>query len=237
MAKNALSNSIKRIHRESVPSSIINLIIDSLISKKLKPGDQLPTELDLAQQLGVGRNSVREAINTLSYIGVVNIKRGIGTFISESMPASVVNPLVLDLIFEQKTSIEIIELRLLIETAVAEMVIQKANDEDIQKLDEANERLRIAATGEITGSQDLRDLDINFHETLLQLTNNRPLQKIGKAIYTLFLASIEKTVEQDPLRAVKNHQLIIDAVKKRDPVLLRKHMKESLSLWMDYLKS
>jgi DNA-binding FadR family transcriptional regulator len=237
MAKNALTASIRPIHRESVPSSIINLIIDLLISKKLKPGDQLPTELDLAQQLGVGRNSVREAINTLSYIGVVNIKRGIGTFISESMPASVVNPLVLDLIFEQKTSIEIIELRLLIETAVAEMVIQKASDEDIQKLDAANERLRIAATGEIPGSQDLRDLDINFHETLLQLTNNRPLQKIGKAIYTLFLASIEKTVEQDPLRAVKNHRLIIDAVKKRDPVLLRKHMKESLSLWMDYLKS
>ena len=237
MAKNTLSASIKRINRESVPSSIINLIIDLLISKKLKPGDQLPTELELAQQLGVGRNSVREAINTLSYLGVVKIKRGIGTFISESMQASVVNPLVLDLIFEQKTSKEIIELRLLIETAVAEMVIQKASDEDIQRLDEVNDRLRIAARGDIPRSQNLRDLDIEFHETLLQLTNNRPLQKIGKVIYTLFLASIEKTVEQDPLRAVTNHQLIIDAVKKRDPVLLREHMKESLSLWMAYLNS
>ena len=235
MAINNFSSSIKRIQRESVPSSIINLIIDLLISKKLKPGDQLPTELELTQQLGVGRNSVREAINTLSYLGVVNIKRGIGTFISESMQASVVNPLVLDLIFEQKTTKEIIELRLLIETAVAEMVIQKASDEDIQQLETANSRLQRAATARHPRPQELRDLDIDFHETLLKLTDNRPLQKIGKVIYALFLASIEKTVEQDPLRAVKNHQLIIDAVKKRDPALLRKHMRESLSLWMDYL--
>lgn len=236
MPKTIISASIKRIPRESVPSSIINMITDLLISRELKPGDQLPTELELAQQLGVGRNSVREAVKSLSYLGVVEIRRGIGTFVATSMPASVLNPLLLELVFEQKTSREIIELRLLIETAVAEMVIQKAGDDDIQKLDEANNQLRLAAGAKHIDSQHLRNLDINFHVTLLQLTDNRPLQKIGKAIYTLFLASIEKTVEQDPLRAVGNHQLIIDAIKKRDPALLRIHMKESLSLWMDYLQ-
>ena len=96
MPKNSLSASIKRIHRESVPSSIINMITDLLIAKKLKPGDQLPTELELAQQLGVGRNSVREAVKSLSYLGVVVIRRGIGTFVADSMPASVLNPLVLE---------------------------------------------------------------------------------------------------------------------------------------------
>ncbi|MHC4456559.1 MAG: FadR/GntR family transcriptional regulator [Planctomycetota bacterium] len=236
MPKNNLSASIKPLHRESVPSSIINMITDLLISKELKPGDQFPSELELAQQLGVGRNSVREAIKTLSYLGVVEIRRGIGTFVAESMPASVVNPLVLGLILEQKTSREIIELRLLIETAVAEMVIQKAGVEDIQKLEAANGRLRKAATGKSKRSVSLRDLDINFHETLLEVTDNRPLQKIGKVIYTLFLASIEKTVEEDPNLAVRNHQLVIEAIKKRDVELLRKHMKESLSFWMDYIQ-
>ena len=77
---------------------------------------------------------------------------------------------------------------------------------------------------------------IGFHETLLELTDNKPLKKVGKAIYALFLASIETTVKQDPERAVRNHQLIIEAVEKRDPELLRKHMKESLSFWMDYIQ-
>ena len=87
-----------------------------------------------------------------------------------------------------------------------------------------------------SSSQQLRDLDIGFHETLLELTDNKPLKKVGKAIYALFLASIETTVKQDPERAVRNHQLIIEAVEKRDPELLRKHMKESLSFWMDYIQ-
>ena len=96
-----------------------------LLSLGFKPGDKLPTEMELAQQLGVGRNSVREAIKMLSYLGVVEIRRGIGTYVAETMPPSVVNPLILGLVFEQKTSREIIELRLLIETAVAEMLMQK----------------------------------------------------------------------------------------------------------------
>jgi DNA-binding FadR family transcriptional regulator len=235
-AKDPVTKSIRPLNRESVTSSIINRLTDLLISGELKPGDKLPTEMELAEQLGVGRNSVREAIKMLSYLGVIEIRRGIGTFVANSMPESVVNPLILGLVFEQKTSREIIELRLLIETAIGEIVIQKASDEDIKNLVAANEHLKKAAARKSSSSQQLRDIDIGFHETLLELTDNNPLKKIGKAIYALFLSSIENTVKQDPERAVRNHQLIIEAVEKRDPELLRKHMKESLSFWMDYLQ-
>jgi DNA-binding FadR family transcriptional regulator len=235
-AKDPVAKSIRPLNRESVTSSIINRLTDLLISGELKPGDKLPTEMELAEQLGVGRNSVREAIKMLSYLGVIEIRRGIGTFVANSMPESVVNPLILGLVFEQKTSREIIELRLLIETAIGEIVIQKASDEDIKKLVAANEHLKKAAARKSSSSQQLRDIDIGFHETLLELTDNNPLKKVGKAIYALFLSSIENTVKQDPERAVRNHQLIIEAVEKRDPELLRKHMKESLSFWMDYLQ-
>ncbi len=235
-AKDPVTKSIRPLNRESVTSSIINRLTDLLISGELKPGDKLPTEMELAEQLGVGRNSVREAIKMLSYLGVIEIRRGIGTFVANSMPESVVNPLILGLVFEQKTSREIIELRLLFETAIGEIVIQKASDEDIKKLVAANEHLKKAAARKSSSAQQLRDIDIGFHETLLELTDNNPLKKIGKAIYALFLSSIENTVKQDPERAVRNHQLIIEAVEKRDPELLRKHMKESLSFWMDYLQ-
>ncbi len=235
-AKDPVTKSIRPLNRESVTSSIINRLTDLLISGELKPGDKLPTEMELAEQLGVGRNSVREAIKMLSYLGVIEIRRGIGTFVANSMPESVVNPLILGLVFEQKTSREIIELRLLIETAIGEIVIQKASDEDIKNLVAANEHLKKAAARKSSSSQQLRDIDIGFHETLLELTDNNPLKKVGKAIYALFLSSIENTVKQDPERAVRNHQLIIEAVEKRDPELLRKHMKESLSFWMDYLQ-
>lgn len=237
MLNKYLTKSIRPLNRKSIPSLIIERITELIISKKLKPGDQLPTELELAQQLGVGRNSLREAIKILSYLGVVEIRRGIGTFIAESMSTSVMDPLIMALIIEQKTSKEIIELRLLIDTAAAEIVIQKASDEDVNRVEAVNNQLRKEASKNPVNSRKLKDLDIRFHETLLELTNNNLLTKIGKSIYTLFLASIEKTVEADPIRAVKNHQLVIDAIKKRDKLLLRKIMSESLSYWIDYIQS
>ena len=98
-AKDPVTKSIRPLNRESVTSSIINRLTDLLISGELKPGDKLPTEMELAEQLGVGRNSVREAIKMLSYLGVIEIRRGIGTFVANSMPESVVNPLILGLVF------------------------------------------------------------------------------------------------------------------------------------------
>lgn len=237
MPNKYVTQSIRPLNRESIPSLIIERITELIISKKLKPGDQLPTELELAQQLGVGRNSLREAIKILSYLGVVEIRRGIGTFIAESMSTSVMNPLIMALIIEQKTSKEIIELRLLIDTAAAEIVIQKASDGDINRIEDVNNQLRKEAGKKPVNSRKLKDLDIRFHETLLELTNNNLLSKIGKSIYTLFLASIEKTVAADPIRAVKNHQLVIDAIKKRDKLLLRKIMNQSLSFWIDHIQS
>lgn len=237
MPNKYVTQSIRPLNRESIPSLIIERITELIISKKLKPGDQLPTELELAQQLGVGRNSLREAVKILSYLGVVEIRRGIGTFIAESMSTSVMNPLIMALIIEQKTSKEIIELRLLIDTAAAEIVIQKASDGDINRIEDVNNQLRKEAGKKPVNSRKLKDLDIRFHETLLELTNNNLLSKIGKSIYTLFLASIEKTVAADPIRAVKNHQLVIDAIKKRDKLLLRKIMNQSLSFWIDHIQS
>jgi DNA-binding FadR family transcriptional regulator len=143
----------------------------------------------------------------------------------------------LGLVFEQGASRELFELRLLIDTGAAELVIQKANDEDIRKLDEANEQLRIATETSLNDRRKLLDLDINFHYTLLELTKNPFLAKIGMAVYTLFFASIEKTVILDPVGGYKNHQKVIDAIKKRDMDRIREITKESLSFWVTIIDS
>lgn len=237
MANNPFTGSMKPLNRESVSSSIMNMLTNYLLSKELKPGDKLPTESEFAQQLGVGRNSVREAIKMLSSLGIVEIKRGVGTFIAKSISTSIINPLILGLVFEQGTSRELFELRLLIETGAAELVIEKASDEDIEKLEEANRKLREAVESKTDDSRKLLDLDINFHHTLLEITENPLLAKIGKAIYILFFTSIEKTVKLDPMSGYKNHQLVIDAIKKRSKELVRNTMNESLSFWMAIIDS
>ncbi len=206
-----------------------------LLSGELKPGDKLPTEHEFAQQLGVGRNSVREAIKMLSSIGVVEIKRGAGTFIAESMSSSILNPLILSLVFEQGASKELLELRFLLDTGVAELVIEKTSDQDIKRLEDANRKLHEEALAEQhENSHVLRDLDLNFHRLFYELAGNKLLDKIAQAIYTLFFASIEKTVEADPVTAYENHQKVIDAMKQRNVELLRKRMRESLANYLSH---
>jgi DNA-binding FadR family transcriptional regulator len=235
MAKNNLSAALKPIKREPISVTILNMITDEILSGNLKPGDKLPTENELAESLGVGRNSVREAIKMLSSFGVIEVKMGAGTFIAESMPGAILDPLMLSLAFEQGTSKELVDLRLMIEIGAAELAIDAASDEEIASLEAANEKLKEAADKKIDDPQYLRDVDLNIHYTLFQITKNRFVARIGKAIYRLFFASIEKTVEIDPYRAYQNHKLYIDAIKKRNKATVGIKIREALSEWMDYV--
>ena len=71
--------------------TFLNMITDDILSGNLKPGDKLPTENELAESLGVGRNSVRKAIKMLSSFGVIEVKMGAGTYIAESMHGSILS--------------------------------------------------------------------------------------------------------------------------------------------------
>lgn len=237
MASNALLlNNLEPLKREPISVTILNIIVDNILSGNLKPGDKLPTEIELAEQLGIGRNSVREAIKMLSALGVIEIKRGQGTFIVETMPSSALNQLLLSLAFHQGTSKELIELRLLLEMGAAILAIDNASDEDIARLEEANNRLREAQESMLSDRKLLRDLDLNVHFTLLEITKNAYIEKIGKAIYRLFYASIENTVKEDENKAYRNHQLYIDAIKKRDKKLAINAINQAFSFWIDYVK-
>ncbi|MBW2122782.1 MAG: FCD domain-containing protein, partial [Deltaproteobacteria bacterium] len=129
------------------------------------------------------------------------------------------------------------ELRLLIDTGVADLAMQKATTEDIEKLERANRRLKSAAETLGDDSNSLRDLDLNFHMTLLEVTRNRLVAKLGRAIYTLFMASIEKSVKADPYKAYANHELVINAIKRRDRGLIKRITSESLRFWMATIDS
>jgi len=236
MAEQSFNAVLRPIKREPISVSILNMVSESILAGRLKPGDKLPTELDLAEKLGVSRNSVREAIKMLASLGVIEVKRGAGTFISRSMPSSVLDQMMLSLAFHQGTSKELIEIRMMVEVGAAELAIDNATDEQIERLENTNLRLKLASQDPDKDSHHLRDLDLKIHFTLLEITNNPFVEKIGKTIYRLFFASIEDTVTRDNIKAYENHQLYIDAIKRRDKDLVRKRIKKALSYWMEYIE-
>ena len=108
--------------RETVPSKIVDAIVDLIINKELQPGDKLPSENEWMEIFGVGRNSIREAIKMLSSLGIVEIRKGQGTFVAKKVSSNMFNPLLFAMVLDQPLSIHLVELRIMIEKGVGELV-------------------------------------------------------------------------------------------------------------------
>jgi GntR family transcriptional repressor for pyruvate dehydrogenase complex len=226
---------ITPLNRAPLSELILEKITDFILAGKLRPGDKLPTEQEFAAIFKVGRNSIREAVRMLSSTGIIEIKRGSGTYIRETVSDSMLNPLVLSLIMKQGTSKELIEMRLFIESFAAELAINNATDEDIERLEAANQKLKDAAEKKISDAKVLYELDLNVHFTLFEIGKNMLFIKVAKTLYKLFIASLTKVIEQDLQNSYDNHEKYIKAIRKRDPELARKMVVEGLSYWKEYM--
>ena len=85
---------LKKVSSESVVQQVINALTDAMINRELRPGDKIPTEAEMAENMGVGRNSIREAIKILVYLGVLEIRRAEGTFVCEGFSESMIDPMI-----------------------------------------------------------------------------------------------------------------------------------------------
>ena len=84
----------KKIKNKSVVQTVVDSITKAIIAGELKPGDKIPTELELAESFGVGRNSIREAIKILVYYGILEIRRAEGTFVCNGFNKIMIDPMV-----------------------------------------------------------------------------------------------------------------------------------------------
>ena len=207
-----------QLKQRNIPNYIVSLVVNKLLQKELLPGERLPTEQEFADQLGVGRNSVREALKMLSSLGLVEIKKGIGSFVVTSMPESVVNSFALSLVFEDGTNDELYELRYLFEVGLADLVIKKATDQDIERLIAANERLGEALEKDADNHDLIQKLNINFHRQMIRIARNRYIEKMGVSVYTLYRSSFE-VIRRHPNFAeyeYRYHKKIIELIKGKD---------------------
>lgn len=202
-----------------------------MITKALKPGDKLPTEVELAHTFLVSRNAVREAIKMLVALGVVDIKHGNGTYIAKKISASVISPLIFDLILTGGISEELLELREMIEIGILEIVLKKVVKEDIHKMEKAIKLLEEDYRKGETDRGVLRGHDLDFHYTFAGATHNPLIIKIARTIWEMYKASIEKAVGSRTEDTVERHKMILEAVKERNIEKAKKAIYLSLEKW------
>lgn len=220
----------------SVVQRIIEEITNALIETHIKPGSKLPSELQLMKRFGVSRNAVREAIKMLVALGVVEIKRGEGTYISRRIPDSTIDPLIFSLILKKKTPAELWELREMLEAGILEVALHKVTREDIGKMKRAIEDLK-ADLNEAPRMDKLLEDDLNFHYALAEATHNPLIIKLSKAIWKILASSL--SLEQwsyfpdGPNISAKYHELILEGVEEENLQKAKDAIQASLREWRE----
>jgi GntR family transcriptional repressor for pyruvate dehydrogenase complex len=218
--------------RTTLVQRIISEVQELLVRGALVPGDRLPPEGELASQFGVGRTSVREAMKVLAALGVVEVRRGDGTFVAKGNSLQLLNPLEFALILESGEARELLELRRIIDLACCDLVVQRATAEDLARLSALAEEhqglVKGGASPKAIGAKD-----IEFHRAFLESTQNRPLIKVGRTIWALFVRSILEA--QDPRTvtrtSVQHHTDLVRALRARDAEKARRIVESHLAMW------
>jgi GntR family transcriptional regulator, transcriptional repressor for pyruvate dehydrogenase complex len=204
--------------------------IQQLINQQaIKPGSRLPSERDLATQLGLGRTSIREGLRTLEMVGLIETVPGKGIFLRESLGAPFKKLIQSWLSLHKGTVQELIELREAIETQAAYLTAMRAAPKDIHDMVRAVEVMRQAT--EVNNAEGFVEADNNFHDIIARTTGNsllrRSLASIAHEIQTFRLATA--LIGPSMLaRSLSDHEKILAAIKSRDPAAAQLAMREHI---------
>jgi GntR family transcriptional regulator, transcriptional repressor for pyruvate dehydrogenase complex len=220
------------IKKRSVVHYVIDKLKEAMILKELKRGDYLPSESELTRQLGVGKTSVREALKQLAAMGIVEIRQGHGTFIPLDPVADAINPLIFQMILEQATNEDLMELRMMFEPAYALIAMQKAGPKQISSLQESVEQFERKIRAGIHTAED----DLAFHEQMLECTGNPYIVRIGTTIHQLFKTSVSRSMRSIPETALHDHKAILAAFLSRDQEKLIAAIRNSHEGWARSLR-
>lgn len=187
---------LKRIKSESVVQQIIDSLVEAMIRKELKPGDQIPTEMELAERLGVGRNSVREAIKILVYFGVLEIRRAEGTYVCEGFTDTMIDPIIYGIILDKAGSYEyLMELREIMEAGVMKLAMENAKEEEFRELRIQLDRMRREIEIGPENVDRVFQEDNEFHSIITSMGHNPLVQKIEAVVRTLTHSMRYETVK------------------------------------------
>lgn len=200
-------------------------IVDYILQNKLKPGEKLPPESELARQLHVSRSSVRESIKSLEVVGVLRTERGNGVFIQEFSFDPLLEILPYSFLFDLRQLSDLWKIRQILEIALIDDAIALMTEDRLNELKEIVKAMQIqSALGNPFPEEDRK-----FHQVLFEHLNNQVLLKLLDTFWLAFRKATELaqhiTWDSDPVRTYEKHQRIVDAIEARDADAAREALK------------
>jgi GntR family transcriptional regulator, transcriptional repressor for pyruvate dehydrogenase complex len=223
----------KPIKTKKLYEEVVEQIRQLMAEGELKPGDKLLPERELAEKLQVSRPSVREAIRMLEMLGFIEIRPRDGTFVRNTNPAEMIQPLAVLLTAEKSSLLEMFEVRRIHETANAGLAAERASEQEIRQLATALRNMKERLN--VKDSERGEKHDIEFHSLIAEATHNALLTRLFRNISEEFSRAVSVARrglyadEGNPQKIIDQHRRIYQAIKKRDPEMATRRMLEHLS--------
>lgn len=237
------SDTVASASRESGSSAVIAGIMSYLRARRLQPGDRLPSERDLAERIGVGRNMVREALATLVTLRMVESRPNSGIYLRHIERDSSFEAMVMlaDMgATPTPTEVaETMEVRAHLEALAVRLACERRTDEDLRRLDDILLRTEAA----LADGRNIVEMDTAFHVALVDATHNSVLVRVLNAFYR-FTSRRREVLFAEHAHAsasARDHRKLIGHLRRRDAAkaeaAILRHMDRARSYWSNVLSA
>ena len=227
--------------RNDALSLVIAHIMDGIHSGAFQGDGRIPTELELCDAVGVSRTPVREAVKVLETVGVLEVRRGIGTFLRTDPTAALGQLMMFQSQLVNTSPQKLYEARKMVEGAAARLLAKNRTDEDLEKLRAVNAAFVEVASRPDVSIEELSQADIAFHYACFDLCGNELIGALGRFVTALFAPWISESLRHGGgLRAARNHDILLSMIEMKNPggageATLDRVVEEGLEYWQKSL--
>ncbi|HRP33587.1 MAG TPA: GntR family transcriptional regulator [Agriterribacter sp.] len=221
-----IKDTLRMVDTRTLVDRVEANLVELLQQKKLKVGDSIPKELELAETLGVSRTVIREALLRLRMMGLIDSKKKKGAVITSpdlfGIMSRSLNPHILD----QDTLRGIFEIRLVLEIGMADFIFHRITPEDIRELKQIVENEPPVTDHHLFNISQ----EIAFHGKLYEITGNETMKKFQKMLLPVF-DYVHKSgllKKQIHLKTFVSHKGLVDVLEKGNPEMFRNAMRNHL---------
>ncbi len=225
------------IQRSSAPDKVAEQLLARIKSGELAPGTRLPPQRELARQFGVGRSSVREALNALAVMGFLEVFQGKGTFVAREIPGSDPTAAALRAAFQAESLLDLLELREALECRAAELAAERIESGQLAGLRRCLQALEHAGDD----YPAFLAADFEFHRRLCEASGNRAFAEIVNPLLSRVAEEHERLKTGLLSRGYREHSVrtlkqLIACLEREDGRGAREWMRDHLNAIRSELK-
>ena len=216
---------LKRAPRQKLAETVAQQLLAAI--QDLPPGTRVPPERELTKELGVGRSTVREALNGLALMGVVDIRHGQGVFVAARDEAVGGEVEELERALTRGVTHEFLEARLVVEVEIARLAAERRTEGDLQQIEETIEDLKRARTA---STERALKPAAGFNRAVAEAAHNEVLASLMRPVMKLMIERAPALYDDDAFRDwdIAEHTRIFEAIRAGDGDLAAERMRDHI---------